>query len=105
MTPISAKIAMKEKAKVTIMEPLFVGDQSVTWKETEIVKNLWQCVACGLVWQMKHEAENCEKRGHKPSYIRYYGGRFENGVHVGGKQIPFYAVRKEKPSAGVIITP
>ena len=104
MTPINAKIAMKEKAKVTIMEPIFTGYDSVTWKETEIVKNLWQCTGCGLVWQMKHEAEKCEGRKHAPRYVRYYGGYFENGVHRGGKQIEFYAVRREKPAAGVIIT-
>lgn len=90
----SGRAQMLEKALVTLMEPDLRSD-AILWREVEVEKHLWRCMECGLVWQMRHEAENCSKRGHKPSYVRGYGGRVENGVYQPAATYTFHAVRRD----------
>lgn len=80
-----------EKTTVTIMQPRAEGDG---YHEVEITKNLWRC-ACGLVWEMRRDAEDCIWRGHKPAYQVTYGGYVSNGHSVGGNIYTIKAVRKD----------
>lgn len=80
-----------EKTTVTITEPYA---DSEGYHEVEITKNLWKC-ACGLVWEMRYDAEACVYRGHKPNYNKIYGGYISNGRMVGGKVFTVSAVRRE----------
>jgi len=60
-----------------------------------VEKYFWKCLGCGLVWATRQDAQACEARGHKPYYIRIYGGRIENGRHVGGHQVKIRAIRRD----------
>lgn len=100
-------ISAKERAEVEFMEPhSYDGWNTVTWEKVSVIKTRWMCNECGLVWNMQHEAENCAKRGHATSYVKHYGGYYENGVRRGGAQYTLYAVRREKvPRAQECIAP
>jgi hypothetical protein len=80
-----------EKTTMTIMQPYA---DSEGYHEVTITKNLWKC-ACGLVWEMRHDAEDCVYRGHKSSYNKIYGGYYNNGRLVGGRVYKISAVRRE----------
>lgn len=84
---------LKPKEEMTFMEMSINGD----FEEVTVEKNPWQCLICGLVWQTKHEAEECESRGHVDNYTKRYGVRYvENGRPVGGYEVVFKALRKEQ---------
>jgi len=57
------------------------------------IKNLWRCETCGYVWTTKIDAQKCDHTG---VYVRVYGGYYNNGIHVGGSEHVFKAVRKDK---------
>lgn len=86
-------VEMREKAEVSIMEPdIMTG----SYHERKVLKNLWKCSECGLVWQMKHEAQSCRSRGHESYYFKGYGGRVENGEYKPNLVVTFRAIRREK---------
>ena len=87
-----SKVKRMEKAEVELWLPNAHGVPELQ----KVEKYLWMCTGCGLVWATHDAARNCEKRGHKPYFVRYYGGRFVNGQHVGGYEAKFYAIRKEE---------
>ena len=85
-TPLTAqkgKVRKMEKAEVEVME----SDDYVTWKPATVIKNLWQCAECGLVWQMRHQAQNCKSRNHVQTFKKKYKD---------GREFAFSAVRKER---------
>lgn len=88
---VKNNVKMMEKAECVFMMPQAYGDSYVP--ET-VVKNLWKCLSCGYVWSTRQDAQNCD---HSGSYVRIYGGYFENGMHKGGNQFRIKAVRKESP--------
>lgn len=85
------KVKQMEKAEVTLMVPHDDGH----WEPETVMKNLWKCVECGNVWKTRREAQSCKGREHRESYVRFYGGYFQNGVHTGGMEIAYSIVRKE----------
>lgn len=90
----AARVKMLPDLEVaTLMEPLLDGSYRQIWVE----KHFFKCLDCGLVWQTETEAEICAKHNHATEHVRFYGGRFENGVHVGGAEHKIPAVRREAP--------
>jgi hypothetical protein len=87
-----SKVKKMEKAEVSVMMPRLDGG----YEEVKVVKNLWKCTGCGLVWNMRHEAKDCEANGHKPFYVKVYGGYYHGEQRVGGTTVIFNAVRKEE---------
>jgi hypothetical protein len=86
-------IQKMEKGEATWMEPDLEGYYH---ERHNPAKPRWMCKICGLVWTMKHDALECEGRGHKDSYVLNYGGTIVNGQWKGGTQYTISAVRKEK---------
>jgi hypothetical protein len=92
------QIKRMERMDTTWMEPMLSGD-SFWYSERTEVTHRYMCRGCGLVWEKKHQARNCESRGHKTSYQDGPYGRVwvENGKLCGN---PTYytrsAVRREK---------
>ena len=85
---LQPKIKRMEKGEANFYTPEGV--------EYTIMKFYWKCIKCGLIWQTRHEAEECENRGHKDSYQRVYGvTAIVNDKPVGGWIATFRAVRKE----------
>ena len=77
----------------------FQGD-SVIYEERVYSGYNWMCVECRLVWGKQHQAINCGKRNHVPSYEDTYGVReVVNGVPKGNNMYTIIreAVRREKP--------
>ena len=76
----------------------FQGD-SVIYEERVYSGYNWMCVECRLVWGKQHQAINCGKRNHVPSYEDTYGVReVVNGVPTGPNMYAIIreAVRREK---------
>jgi len=76
----------------------FQGD-SVIYEERVYSGYNWMCVECRLVWGKQHQAINCGKRNHVPSYEDTYGVReVVNGVPSGPNMYTIIreAVRREK---------
>src|SRR2546427_6539320 len=49
---------IRPKEEMTFMEPM--GSlESIHYEPVKVMKNPWECLGCGLVWQTKHEAEDC----------------------------------------------
>lgn len=92
-----SKVSKMEKADVEIMEPYADG---TGYHPVTIVKNLWKCNECGLVWRMRYQARECFQRNHESSYTLVYGGYFENDRHVGGHEVRLHAVRKDNVVVG-----
>jgi len=86
-----AKVKRMEKGVVE----LWTYDANGNPMPELVEKHFWMCTGCGLVWATREDARRCEERGHKPYYYRLYGGRFVNGVHVGGHRIKISAIRRE----------
>lgn len=85
------KVKMLEKVKATYMEAL--GPDFNTYHEVEVIKNCWECLSCGLVWNSRRDSQICE---HVGSYTRTYGGYIENGIRRYGKTYTIRAIRREK---------
>jgi len=76
----------------------FQGD-SVIYEERVYSGYNWMCFECKLVWDKQHQAKNCGKRNHVPSYEDTYGVKeVRNGVPTGPNMytITRKAVRREK---------
>ena len=70
-----------------MMEPHVDSSGEATYYvKKEITATTYGCTGCGLVWDRKRYAEECESRGHSTFFTQYYGGYFENGKHVGGTE-------------------
>ena len=79
------------------MEPVIHNlGASVEWDEQSFEGHLWGCVGCGLVWDRKWHASDCEKRNHVVRWAQRYGGWVENGVHKGGRSYPRIARGRNK---------
>lgn len=84
----------KERITTATMEPLLNGG----YQRREYQAFAWMCSGCGLVWDKKHLAEECEGRNHKPSFNQMYGCRGTvNGRPIGNiYYIERRAIRREK---------
>lgn len=89
------KVTKMEKGHAEWMEPDVDGHWHPREKED---KPRWKC-PCGLVWTMKHDAEECTSRGHVAHYDMHYGGYVENGQFKGGIVYTIRAVRMDKPDS------
>jgi len=86
------KVTKMEKGHAEWMEPDAEGHYHIREKED---KPRWKC-PCGLVWTMKHDAQECTSRGHIPHYDIHYGGTNINGQYVGSTTYTIRAIRKEE---------
>ena len=87
-------VTRRERIETTAMEPLLDGGV----RERTYDAYAWRCDTCGLVWEKKHQAQDCTARGHKSRYQQgpYGNCWIENGV-LRGNPI-FYtrvAIRRE----------
>lgn len=99
--PLKIKM-LSPKEEMTFMD-IRGSIDSTHYEEVTVEKNPWKCMECGLVWQTKHEAEECEGRKHAESYTKRYGVRYvENGRPVGGYEVTFKAIRKEEIYPGCV---
>lgn len=89
------KVRRMEKGETSIMQ---MEPNSTAYHKVTITKNFWMCADCGLVWAMRHDAQTCASRDHKPSYVKRYGGYMENGVWKGGQEYTISSIRQEKVS-------
>lgn len=90
-------ISRCEKDVQETTEARFHGaDMAVSYREKNYEGFNWKCNGCGLVWRKKHLAAGCEGRKHVTRFFEYYGGRIENGVHVGGAKYAREAIRRER---------
>ena len=96
------------KGKITQEVVGYQGD-SLIYEQKEYNGYSWMCLGCRLVWERRHQATNCESRGHVASFEQSYGGTVWDGrgftPHglVAGKYLPntgtVYvrtAIRREK---------
>lgn len=75
-----------------VMEPLYEGG----YIERDIKKCAYQCLGCGLVWPMKHQARDCESRNHVDHFsVRYVTGPIINGVPKFERWYPRDALRRD----------
>ena len=86
------KVKRMEKATVTLWLPNADGYP----EPTPVEKYLWMCCECGLVWATREDAMKCAERGHKPYYIKGYGGAVVNGVYKPKFIARIHAIRREK---------
>jgi len=86
------KVKKMEKGHAEWMEPDTEGHYHPREKED---KPRWMC-PCGLVWTMKHDAEECTARRHVPHYDMNYGGAIINGQYKGGVTYTVHAIRQEQ---------
>ena len=96
------------KGKTTQEVVGYQGD-SLIYEQKEYNGYSWMCIECRLVWERRHQATNCESRGHVASFEQSYGGILWDGrgftPHglVAGKYLPNTgttyvrtAIRREK---------
>jgi hypothetical protein len=64
------------------MEPIVRNlEAAAEWQLSTFEGHLWGCVGCGLVWDRRWHAEQCEDRNHVTRWEQKYGGRIgANGV-------------------------
>ena len=72
------------RVSTSMMEPNMMSEVDI-WREVGIEANTYGCTGCGLVWDRKWYAEQCEDRNHAHTWEQRYGGRIENERHVGYK--------------------
>jgi hypothetical protein len=108
ITPRAKMIKPKE---LMIFTEVHVDGYTAWTVEVSVEKNPWMCRTCGLVWQTKHEAEDCgysienvfyHRKPHGDSYTKVYGAsRVENGEPKGQyvRTITFTALRRLTPDA------
>jgi hypothetical protein len=81
------------KGKITQEVVGYQGD-SLIYEQKEYNGYSWMCLGCRLVWERRHQATNCESRGHVDSFEQSYGGTQWDGrgftPHglVAGKYLP-----------------
>ena len=81
------------KGKITQEVVGYQGD-SLIYEQKEYNGYSWMCLGCRLVWERRHQAVNCESRGHVDSFEQSYGGTQWDGrgftPHglVAGKYLP-----------------
>lgn len=90
-----SNVTRQEKIETEAMEAHLSGD-SVFYVEKLYTANAWRCDGCGLVWEKRHQAQECESRKHVTQFDQHYGGTVINGVHQGGSKFTRYAIRREK---------
>jgi hypothetical protein len=73
-----------------------ISDNNVYYVDASYNSHAYQCLGCGLVWDRKNLALDCERHKHAPHYEVRYGGRVENGQWVGGTSYPRRAIRRER---------
>ena len=56
--------------------------------EGTINPHTYACLGCGLVWDRKWHAEQCEDRQHVTEWAQHYGGRTENNVYKPAQSWP-----------------
>ena len=91
-----SKIRRLEKIEDTQYMKAKISDNSVYYVDASYTSHAHQCMGCGLVWDRRNLAEACESKGHRQRYEVTYGGRFENGRHVGGAKFERRAIRRER---------
>lgn len=57
-----------ERIEAAIQEPMYDG----SYRPAEVKKFAWMCDGCRLVWPMRHQARDCESRGHRSTYVQEY---------------------------------
>jgi len=77
------------------MKAKLAGDTSVYYVDATYTSHAYQCLGCGLVWDRKNTAADCERHGHAAQYDARYGGYVENGQWKGGRSYPRRAIRRE----------
>ena len=81
------------KGKITQEVVGYQGD-SLIYEQKEYNGYSWMCLGCRLVWERRHQAVNCESRGHVASFEQSYGGTVWDGRGftppglVAGKYLP-----------------
>jgi hypothetical protein len=91
-------VSRRERVQTGAMEPLLDGGYS----ERTYEGFAWRCDGCGLVWEKRNQAEQCEGRGHTPAYQAGPYGRcwIENGQLRGSPTFyPRRALRRERLEA------
>jgi len=84
-----SKVRNLGKTTAETMEPIVRNlSAAAEWRHSTFEGHLWGCVGCGLVWDRKWHATNCEDRKHVARWEQRYGGITENGVHKGGRTYP-----------------
>ena len=66
------------KGKITQEVVGYQGD-SLIYEQKEYNGYSWMCLGCRLVWERRHQATNCERRGHVASFEQSYGGILWDG--------------------------
>jgi hypothetical protein len=97
--PQSPAVTRRERidGQASTMEPNAFGNGYV--ELTIEHKYAWRCDGCGLVWDRKWHAESCPSRNHATRWEQRYGGRVENGRHVGYTAYTRAAIRRERVEA------
>lgn len=89
-------VTRRDPIRAHIMEPLLDGG----YRDADVKKYAWRCDGCGLVWAMKHQAVDCESRGHVAHYMqRYVYGPIVNGQPTREKWYDRDAIGREKVTA------
>ena len=92
-----SKVQNLGKTTSETMEPIVRNlEAAAEWQLSTFEGHLWGCMGCGLVWDRKWHASDCEKRNHVVRWAQRYGGRVENGVHKGGRSYPRIARARNK---------
>ena len=96
---VDGAMKMEWVAEKTFQEGVAFQGDSVIYEERVYSGYNWMCFECKLVWDKQHQAKNCGKRNHVPSYEDTYGVReVVNGVPKGNNMytITRTAIRREK---------
>jgi predicted amidophosphoribosyltransferase len=93
-----SSVTKRGRVQTEAMEPLLSGGYS----QRQYEGYSWRCDGCGLVWEKRNQAADCERRGHKPAYQAGPYGRcwIENGQLRGNPVFyPRRAIRRERVEA------
>ena len=77
-----SNIVKLDVVETEMMEMRFSGvELNVSYEQVGIQSNSYGCTGCGLVWDRKWYAEQCEDRNHVSKWEQRYGGIVENNIH------------------------
>tara|TARA_Y100000310_G_scaffold249788_1_gene255910 strand:- start:1552 stop:1848 length:297 start_codon:yes stop_codon:yes gene_type:complete len=77
-----SEIVKLDVVETEMMEMRLSGEAlNVSYEQVGIQANSYGCTGCGLVWDRKWYAEQCEDRNHVSKWEQRYGGIVENNIH------------------------
>ena len=86
-----SKAIKKEQIEATATIPMEYGG----YTEARYKCFAWMCAGCGLVWDRRHLAQECEKRGHIDAFEKMYCSGTENGKPINPRYYPVVALRRD----------